>query len=157
MTLMTLPYWLEVVRAIGPTVGSLLLFATALTAAIVGWKTYRQRKEADDLSYRQRKTADELDYQQRKKADDRAEWWRRTQWAVDYAADEREEKAAIGLAALDMLQVSPLATADDRELLNTLYGQIIAARASRPYTGTTASTAERARAKRPFRWTRRGE
>ena len=146
MTLMTLPYWLEVVRAIGPTVGSLLLFATALTAAIVGWKTYRQRKEADDLSYRQRK-----------KADDRAEWWRRTQWAVDYASDEREEKAAIGLAALDMLQVSPLATADDRELLNTLYGQIIAARATRPYTGTTASTAERARAKRPFRWTRRGE
>lgn len=143
---MQLPMWMEVVRALGVGLGPVLLFLSALIAAIIAWKTYRQRTAADALSYRQRKEADE-----------REEWWRRTQWAIDYASEEHEEKAAIGLAALDLLQVSPLATADDRMLLDTLYRQIIAARASRAYTGTTASTAERPRAQRAFPWIRRGE
>lgn len=146
MDAVRLPMWMEVVRALGAGLGPVLLFLTALIAAIIGWKTYRQRKTADDLSYRQRKEADE-----------REEWWRRTQWAIDYAADEHEERAAIGLAALDMLQVSSLATTDDRMLLYTLYRQIIAARASRAYTGTTASTGERPRSRRPFPWISRGE
>lgn len=141
-----LPMWLEVVRALGGGLGPVLLFLTALTAAAIAWKTYSQRKVADDLSY-----------QQRKEADEREEWWRRTQWAIDYAADEHEEKAAIGLAALDMLQISPLATADDRMLIDTLYRQIIAARAGRTYTGTTATPTERPRIRRTFPRIRRGE
>lgn len=123
-----LPLWMEVARAIGPTGGSLLVFAAALTAATIAWKTYRQRKAADELSYRQRKEA-----------------------------DEQEEKAAIGLAALDLLQVSSLATSDDRRLINTLYRQIIAARTARVYTRTIASAAEQPRPRRTFPWTRRGE
>jgi hypothetical protein len=143
-----LPMWLEVVRALGAGIGPVLLFLSALTAALIAWKACRQRAAA---------AADEMSFRQRTEADECEEWWRRTQWAFDYAADEREEKTAIGLAALDMLQISPLATADDRLLLDTLYRPIIAARASRTCTGTTASTAQRARTKRTFPWTRSGE
>ena len=61
-----LPGWLEVLRAVGLGLGPFLVFLSALVAAIVAWRAYRQRKEADE----------------------RAEWWRRTQLAIDYASDE---------------------------------------------------------------------
>ncbi|MEX5237892.1 hypothetical protein [Kocuria arenosa] len=157
MTAMTLPYWMEVVRAIGPTIGSLLVFATALTAAIVGWKTYRQRKEADDLSYRQRKTADELDYRQRKKADDRAEWWRRTQWAVDYASDPDVERARIGVRALDYLMVSELATEEDIALIRGILSAVIEGNRAGAYNGPTTRDSPAAPRARRFPWSGRGE
>ena len=34
-------------------------------------------------------------------ADDRAEWWKRTQWALDRALDEDGDSKALGLAALE--------------------------------------------------------
>jgi hypothetical protein len=146
MNTTALPYWMEVVRAIGPTLGSLLIFATAATAAIVAYKTYRQRKEADDLAYRQRKEADE-----------RAEWWRRTQWAVDYASDIRPEKVAIGISALDLMIPSPLAHDEDRRMLVSLFEKIVVAQESPSYNGSTAPDAQTARSRRRFPWSRGGE
>lgn len=146
MTGQTLPLWMEVLRAIGPSIGSLLVFLTAATAAAVAWKTYRQRKAADALAY-----------QQRKEADAREELWRRTQWAIDYASDPDEGKAGIGLEALNRLTVSPLAAGDDRELVQAMLGEVIAARAKRTYNGSTADTAERQRPWRRLRRQRGGE
>lgn len=141
-----LPLWMEVLRAIGPTIGSLLVFLTAGTAAVVAWKTYRQRKAADDLAYRQRKEADA-----------REELWRRTQWAIDYASAPDEGRAGIGLEVLNRLSVSPLADGEDRELVQAMLGEVIAARAKRDYNGSTADTAEEPRAGRRLRRMCRGK
>jgi len=61
-----------------------------------------------------------------KEADGRAEWWRRTQWAMDYATDAEGRKASVGVEALDLLGESPLATEEDRHLLKTLFEQVVA-------------------------------
>lgn len=130
-----LPYWMEVVRAIGPAVGSLLIFATAATAAIVAWKTYRQRKEADE----------------------RAEWWRRTQWAIDYASDHDLEKGRIGLRTLRFLMSSDLASPEDKSMVKDVLAVTITAQQNRTYNGSTEQgpSAPRPRQKSP--WTRRGK
>jgi hypothetical protein len=130
-----LPGWLEIMRAVGLAFGPLLVFGSAVIAAVIAWRAYRQRKEADE----------------------RAEWWRRTQWAIDYAVDEEEEKAEIGVEALDLLGVSPLASAEDRELLETLFAQVAATRAARSYNGASTSDAEGPRPRWRFPWARRGE
>lgn len=146
MNVTALPYWMEVVRAIGPALGSLLLFATAATAAIVAWKTYRQRKAADELALRQRK-----------EADDRAEWWRRAQWAIDYASDRDDERTRIGIRALDHLLVSDLATAEDIVLIRGILDAVIEGSRDRAYNETTSQAAPAAPWVRWFPWTRRGE
>lgn len=130
----TLPVWLEVVRAVGSGFGPFLLFGSALVAALIAWRAYRQRKEADD----------------------REELWRRTQWAIDYASHEDEGRAGIGLEALNRLAVSPLAAGEDRELVRAMLGEVIAARAHRAYNGSTAHAAQDQRPERRFRRPRRG-
>ena len=130
-----LPGWLEVLRAVGLGLGPFLVFLSALVAAIVAWRAYRQRKEADE----------------------RAEWWRRTQWAIDYASDEDAGKAGIGLEALSRLEDSPLATDEDRQLMKAILAEVIAARASRTYNEKAASVAEKTRPRRRFPWVRRGK
>jgi hypothetical protein len=142
----SLPAWLEILRALGLGFGPLLVFSSAVIAAYIAWRTYRQRERADELAYRQRKEADE-----------RSEWWRRTQWAVDHATDADEERAIIGLEALTLLAASPLAAEEDRDLLETLFEEIVAARAARTYNGNTASDAETKRPGWKFRRARRGE
>lgn len=152
-----LPLWIEVVRAIGPTIGSLLLVATAATAAIIAWRTYRQRKDADEKVYHQRKEADEKAYRQRKDADERAEWWRRAQWAIDYASDPDTEKVRIGLRTLRFLLTSDLASPEDKALVRALLDVVIATRQNRTYNGSTGSAGSSPRPQRRFPWSRRGE
>lgn len=130
-----LPAWLEILRAVGLGFGPFLLFLSALIAAIIAWRAYRQRKEADE----------------------RAEWWRRAQWAIDCAIDRDEERAIVGLEALTLLAASPLASAEDRELLETLSEEIVAARAARSYYEKTGSDSEAVRFRRRFLRARRGE
>jgi hypothetical protein len=121
-----LPLWMEVVRALGAGLGPLLLFLSAVIAAAIAWKAYRQRKAADELSYRQRK-----------QADDRAEWWRRTQWAIDYASDRDDERTRIGIRALDYLMVSELATEEDIALVRGILDAVIEGSRARDYNGST--------------------
>jgi hypothetical protein len=47
---------------------------------------------------------------QKARSDGRTEWWRRVQWSVDRATDERDEVAESGLIAMTHLMYSPLAT-----------------------------------------------
>ena len=78
-------------------------------------------------------------------ADDRAEWWKRTQWALDSALDEDEDTRALGLAALEVLASSELARNEELELLDIAWKSVngleerlapqhIPARASSPAT-----------------------
>jgi hypothetical protein len=135
MNVTALPYWMEVVRAIGPAAGSLLVFLTAAIAAIVAWKTYRQRKAADE----------------------RAEWWRRTQWAIDYASDHDLEKGRIGLRTLRFLMSSDLASPEDKSMVKDVLAVTIAAHQSRTYNGSTDQRPAEPRRRRLFPWTSRGE
>lgn len=75
--------WWQILAALGP----LAVLIGAGIAAYVGWRTLKQKAAADD----------------------RAEWWRRTQWALDavYSGDAR--RGTVGLKVLKVLAESDLA------------------------------------------------
>jgi hypothetical protein len=54
---------------------------------------------------------------QRSKADNRAEWWRRAQWALDASMSDQPTRAEMGQQAINILGKSKLATAEDGALL----------------------------------------
>lgn len=58
---------------------------------------------------------------ERTAAERRAEWWRRTQWAIyKTAATDNDPARAIGWAALQQLVISELISSDDRNLLTAV-------------------------------------
>ncbi len=95
--------WWQVVAALGP----LAVLLTGLVAALISILVLRQRTQADAL-----------ELIQKTHADSRAEWWRRTQWALDRALDADENTKALGLAALAVLAQSELASTEELELLD---------------------------------------
>ena len=54
---------------------------------------------------------------QRRRADNRAEWWRRAQWALDASMSEEPKRAEMGQQAINLLGMSKLATPEDGVLL----------------------------------------
>jgi hypothetical protein len=54
---------------------------------------------------------------QRRRADNRAEWWRRAQWALDASMSDEPKRAEMGQQAINLLGRSKLATPDDGVLL----------------------------------------
>lgn len=91
--------WWQIVAALGPL--------AVLLGAIIAWFTLRQRS-----------TSDRLVLQQKTDADSRAEWWRRTQWALDQALSPDKNTKALGLATLAVLTRSELARKEELELLD---------------------------------------
>lgn len=61
---------------------------------------------------------------QKATADDRAEWWKRTQWALDRALDEEQDIKALGLATLGVLARSELARNEELELLDIAWKSV---------------------------------
>ena len=57
-------------------------------------------------------------------ADDRAEWWKRTQWALGSALDQDEDTQALGLATLGVLARSELARNEELELLDIAWKSV---------------------------------
>ncbi|MCZ2403110.1 hypothetical protein IV498_07925 [Paenarthrobacter sp. Z7-10] len=47
---------------------------------------------------------------QRRRADNRAEWWRRAQWALDASMSDQLKRAEMGQEAINLLGRSKLAT-----------------------------------------------
>lgn len=77
-------------------------YATLLAAAAVlyiGWRTLKQKREADA----------------------RSEWWRRTQWALEAVASADAAMYAYGTGMLDLLAKSDLASPEDKELLDAVW------------------------------------
>ena len=97
--------WWQIAAALGP----LVILVTALIAAYINWRVLKQRTAADKTSLEQKRQADASALEQKTTADNRAEWWRRAQWALDRALDEDESTKALGLATLDVLARSELA------------------------------------------------
>lgn len=95
--------WWQVLGALGP----LAVLLGALLAAFISWGTLRQRTVADALALAQKR-----------EADNRAEWWKRAQWALDHALGEDPDSKALGLAALAVLAHSELARPEELALLD---------------------------------------
>lgn len=63
---------------------------------------------------------------QRRRADAKAEWWRRTQWAFDQILTDDVDRQDVGVAALDRLGTSELATREDLDLLQAGWDAVLA-------------------------------
>lgn len=90
--------WWQIVAAFGP----IAVILGAVAAAFIGWRTLKQKAIADD----------------------RAEWWKRTQWALDRALDEDQNTKALGLATLEVLAHSELARNEELELLDIAWKSV---------------------------------
>jgi hypothetical protein len=63
--------------------------------------------------------------QQKTLADNRNAWWNRVQWAIDAALSDDEQRRATGMAAIEEMQDSELATAADQALLAAMANAIV--------------------------------
>jgi hypothetical protein len=91
--------WWQVLAALGP----LAILIGAVLAAVISWWTLRQRTVADALALAQRREADTGSLKQKTEADSRAEWWRRTQWAIDSSLSIDPDRAKVGLGLMEIL------------------------------------------------------
>jgi hypothetical protein len=58
-------------------------------------------------------------------ADNRNAWWSRVQWAIDAALSDDEQRRATGMAAIEEMQDSELATVADQALLAAMANAIV--------------------------------
>lgn len=100
------PQWWEIIGALAP-------FAVLLAAGLATLMAF--------VTLRQRATADRLALEQKRRSDDRAEWWRRTQWAIDAATSLDPIRQEAGVEALLQLSYSDLATEEDRLILDAIW------------------------------------
>jgi hypothetical protein len=112
--------WWVILAGLGP----LAVLVAALLAFYINWRTLKQRTAADKTSLDQKREADAQTLQQKTEADSRAEWWRRTQWALDRALDEDEGTKALGLATLEVLARSDLARTEELELFDIAWKNV---------------------------------
>jgi hypothetical protein len=104
--------------------GPLAVLIAALLAFYINWRTLKQRTAADKTALDQKREADADALRQKAEADSRAEWWRRTQWALDRALDPDEGTKALGLATLEVLARSELARTEELELFDIAWKSV---------------------------------
>jgi hypothetical protein len=104
--------------------GPLAVLIAALLAFYINWRTLKQRTAADKTALDQKREADVQALRQKTEADSRAEWWRRTQWALDRALDDDEGTKALGLATLEVLARSELAREEELELFDIAWKNV---------------------------------
>ncbi|MCO4255717.1 hypothetical protein [Pseudarthrobacter cellobiosi] len=109
--------WWVILAGLGP----LAVLIAALLAFYINWRTLAQRTSADKTALDQKRDADEQSLRQQTEADSRAEWWRRTQWALDRALDQDQGTKALGLATLNVLAGSELARTEELELFDAAW------------------------------------
>ncbi|PFG34949.1 hypothetical protein [Sanguibacter antarcticus] len=95
----SLPTWVEWVSALAP-------FFTLLAAAVAG-------------------TIAVLSLRQRRVADAKSEWWTRFAWASDLLLDPRAERQEIGVRTLTLLARSGLAHAEELEIVDAAWGEVL--------------------------------
>ena len=78
-------------------------------------------------------------YRQKLEADRRAQWWVRAQWALEASLSANPRRSLAGLAVLNDLKTSSLATKEDRELF-----RLIALTAREELVGTASLRAPEA-------------
>ncbi|MDQ0673110.1 hypothetical protein QFZ36_000671 [Pseudarthrobacter siccitolerans] len=112
--------WWAILAGLGP----LAVLIAAVLAFYINWRTLKQRTAADKTALNQKREADAQALTQKTAADSRAEWWRRTQWALDRALDGDEGTKALGLATLEVLARSELARDEELELFDIAWKSV---------------------------------
>lgn len=91
-------------------VASLAPLAALIAAGLVtwiGWKNLKHQRNVLAASISN---------------DDRSEWWKRAQWALESAASTKSDMLnAAGTEMLKILVTSPMATDEDKDLLDTAW------------------------------------
>lgn len=90
----------------GPSFFTILAALGPLVTLLAAYLVYRSAKKT---------------LKQREQADDRAEWWRRTQWALEATTDPDDTMSGYGTGMLKLLAQSDLASDDDRALLDNVW------------------------------------
>lgn len=93
------PAGLQVIQALAPVFA--LLAATI--AAVIAYGTLQQRRAADA----------------------KAEWWRRTQWALEQLLSDDPQRANVGTSMLNVLVASDLATEEELDLLRSAWDDVL--------------------------------
>ncbi|MEP7762798.1 hypothetical protein [Sanguibacter sp. 25GB23B1] len=110
----SLPAWVEWVSSLAP-------FFTLLAALIAGSIAVASLR-------------------QRTRADAKTEWWTRFAWASDLVLDSRPESQEIGVRTLTLLARSDLAHAEELELVDAAWGEMLDA--ARRASGAPAGDAD---------------
>lgn len=85
------PEWWQIVAALSP----FAVLIGAIVAGIIGFNQIKQKREADN----------------------RAEWWKRTQWALDAVNSGEPRRGTMGLKVLTVLAESDLAGKGELDVL----------------------------------------
>ncbi|OOP65269.1 hypothetical protein BMF89_00005 [Arthrobacter sp. SRS-W-1-2016] len=124
--------WWQILAALGP----LAALLGAIPIAYTVWRVRRHRATAGRSLLEQQRQTCATALAQQTEADDRAEWWRRTQWALDRSLDDNEGARRLGLATLDALARSDLAREEDLKVLHAARGAVARAEGKRHDPGT---------------------
>lgn len=89
------PEWWQIVGALSP----FAVLLAAIIAAIIGLRQIKQKRESDN----------------------RAEWWKRTQWALDAVHSGDDKRGTVGLKVLTVLAESDLAGKGELDVLSAAW------------------------------------
>ncbi|TQJ36744.1 hypothetical protein [Arthrobacter sp. SLBN-122] len=89
------PEWWQIVAALSP----FAVLIGAVVAGIIGFRQIKQKREADN----------------------RAEWWKRTQWALDAVYSGDPKRGTVGLKVLTVLAESGLAGEGELDVLEAAW------------------------------------
>jgi hypothetical protein len=86
--------WWQIVAALGP----LVVLLGAVLLVVIGWLALRRRTVADAVAFDPETIAAS-----------QSDWWPRARWALEASLDDDPARREVGLAALELLNVSSLA------------------------------------------------
>ena len=122
----------EIAAAFGP----LAVLAGGVITLVVGLMSlHRQRINAEKQSADQKEAMAE-----RRRADDRAEWWKRAQWALDASLSESTVRQDLGFKMLERLVTAGSVDREDLELLEPAWRRSAAANGSQAVAVMEEST-----------------
>jgi hypothetical protein len=98
-----LPGWTKVALGIISTIGPLFTLAAAVIAGVIAWRALKQKEQADR----------------------HAEWWKRTQWAVEKVCAGDVTEATVAMDVLMNIEDAGLTTDQDLELLHSITDVIL--------------------------------
>lgn len=89
------PEWWQIIAGLSPVA----VLIGAIVAGVIGYRQLKQKREADN----------------------RAEWWKRTQWALDAVYSGDKKRGTVGLKVLTVLAESDLAGKGELDVLEAAW------------------------------------